>query len=64
MLDNQLTEKQSIIIQEKAEFWQVDSSTSAKNCKNYIREIVDTLDLQPNPSKPVVALSIGTYFSN
>ncbi|XP_050309340.1 tyrosine aminotransferase [Anthonomus grandis grandis] len=50
----------------KRELWKVDVSTSAKNCRNFIREIVDTLDLQPNPTKPVIALSLGdpTVYGN
>ncbi|RZC43232.1 tyrosine aminotransferase, partial [Asbolus verrucosus] len=66
MLDNQLKEKKCIIFGGKTDLWKIDSSSTAKNCKNYIRQIVDTLDLQPNPEKPVVALSIGdpTVYGN
>lgn len=50
----------------KRELWKVEPSTTAKNCRNFIREIVDTLDLQPNPEKPVIALSLGdpTVYGN
>lgn len=44
----------------KLQSWEVQPSTSAKNCRNFIREIVDNLNLKPNPEKPVIALSIGT----
>ncbi|CAH0558156.1 unnamed protein product [Brassicogethes aeneus] len=48
------------------EAWKVQPSDSAKNCRNFIREIVDNLDLEPNPEKPVIALSIGdpTVYGN
>lgn len=39
--------------------WKVEPSSTAKNCKNLIRQIVDELNLQPNPEKPVIALSLG-----
>ncbi|XP_017767921.1 PREDICTED: tyrosine aminotransferase-like [Nicrophorus vespilloides] len=46
--------------------WDVPISTTAKNCRNYIREIVDNLNLEPNPNKKVIALSIGdpTVYGN
>ncbi|KAG5889025.1 hypothetical protein JTB14_033954 [Gonioctena quinquepunctata] len=47
-----------IIGEDKPEVWKVEPSTAAKNCRNFIREIVDNLDLKPNPEKPVIALSI------
>lgn len=63
MLDHKLKEKKSLNIatESKAELWKVEPSTTAKNCKNFIREIVDNLDLKPNPEKPVIALSLGAY---
>ncbi|XP_018573668.1 tyrosine aminotransferase [Anoplophora glabripennis] len=67
MLDNKLKEKNSLNITEsKPEIWKVEPSTTAKNCKNFIREIVDNLDLKPNPEKPVIALSLGdpTIYGN
>ncbi|ERL91486.1 hypothetical protein D910_08816 [Dendroctonus ponderosae] len=53
-------------LQLKRELWKVEPSTTAKNCKNLIREIVEGLNLQPNPEKPVIALSLGdpTIYGN
>lgn len=45
--------------EKKAKEWKVQSSKTAKNCKNYIRGIVDNLTLEPNPEKNVIALSLG-----
>lgn len=45
----------------KQKLWKVSASSTAKKCRNYIREIVENLDLTPNPSKAVIALSIGLY---
>ncbi|CAH1114311.1 unnamed protein product, partial [Psylliodes chrysocephalus] len=68
MHDRKFEKKESISIIEdqKLEVWDIQPSTSAKNCRNFIREIVDNLDLQPNPEKPVIALSIGdpTVYGN
>ncbi|XP_018330817.1 tyrosine aminotransferase [Agrilus planipennis] len=63
MLDN-LPKKTSII--KTKEKWKVSASTNAKNCKNYIRELVDNLVLEPNPEKQVIALSLGdpTVYGN
>ncbi|KAJ8954388.1 hypothetical protein NQ318_011061 [Aromia moschata] len=62
MLDHKLQEKSKSshcsVIEGKPEVWKVEPSTTAKNCKNFIRDIVDNLDLKPNPEKPVIALSI------
>ncbi|XP_031345368.1 tyrosine aminotransferase [Photinus pyralis] len=46
--------------------WKVTASEAAKNCKNYIRDIVDNLVLEPNPEKSLIALSIGdpTVYGN
>lgn len=33
----------------------------ARNTKNYIRDLVENLNLTPNPEKQVIALSIGKY---
>lgn len=46
--------------------WKVAASDAAKNCKNYIRDIVDNLVLEPNPEKSLIALSIGdpTVYGN
>lgn len=63
MLDNnQQKEKQvlrSVRSEDKDKEWKVLASSTAKNCKNYIRSIVDHLTLEPNPEKQVIALSIG-----
>ncbi|KAJ8920762.1 hypothetical protein NQ315_004902 [Exocentrus adspersus] len=67
MLDKKLKEQDILYItQRKSEIWRVEPSTTAKNCKNFIREIVDNLDLKPNPEKPVIALSLGdpTIYGN
>lgn len=49
-----------------AKTWKVVASGAAKNCKNYIRDIVDNLALEPNPEKAVIALSLGdpTVYGN
>ncbi|XP_073987888.1 tyrosine aminotransferase [Rhodnius prolixus] len=46
--------------------WKVESSQMAKNTHNPIRHIVESLNLQPNPDKHMIALSIGdpTVFGN
>nr|XP_022914391.1 tyrosine aminotransferase [Onthophagus taurus] len=46
--------------------WKITASKAAKNCKNYIRDIVDNLNLEPNPEKKVIALSLGdpTVYGN
>lgn len=68
MYDRKLekTASVSIIEDPKTASWKVEPSTAAKNTRNFIREIVDNLDLKPNPDKPVIALSIGdpTIYGN
>ncbi|XP_074030931.1 tyrosine aminotransferase [Leptinotarsa decemlineata] len=66
MYDNLESNSTKYIIERKPEIWKVEPSTAAKNCRNFIREIVDNLDLKPNPEKPVIALSIGdpTVYGN
>lgn len=46
--------------------WQVEMSELAKKTHNPIRNIVENLRLEPNPEKPMIALSIGdpTVFGN
>ncbi|CAG0888146.1 unnamed protein product [Darwinula stevensoni] len=46
--------------------WFVPASIFAKRTFNPIRDVVETLDLRPNPDKPMIALSIGdpTVFGN
>jgi len=43
--------------------WQVASSDMARNTHNPIRNIVENLRLEPNPQKPMIALSIGEFHS-
>lgn len=68
MLDSLPKEKSQKVIpngyEEKT--WKVGASEAAKNCKNYIRDIVDNLVLEPNPEKAVIALSLGdpTVYGN
>ncbi|KAK7070917.1 hypothetical protein SK128_004885 [Halocaridina rubra] len=46
--------------------WNVNASTYAKNTFNPIRNIVENMQIVPNPEKPMIALSIGdpTVFGN
>ncbi|KAL7629902.1 UNVERIFIED_CONTAM: hypothetical protein RMT77_019979 [Armadillidium vulgare] len=46
--------------------WKVRASTYAKSTFNPIRSIVENLKIEPNPEKPMIALSIGdpTVFGN
>ncbi len=46
--------------------WSVPASKLARNTFNPIRNILETMDLQPNPSKKMISLSIGdpTVFGN
>ncbi|CAH2066998.1 unnamed protein product, partial [Iphiclides podalirius] len=46
--------------------WDVRASTLARNTHNLIRSIVENLQVEPNPSKPFIALSVGdpTTFGN
>ncbi|XP_037085754.1 LOW QUALITY PROTEIN: tyrosine aminotransferase-like [Pollicipes pollicipes] len=46
--------------------WDVPASNISKNTSNPIRAIVDTIELNPNPDKQMIALSIGdpTVFGN
>ncbi|XP_037821427.1 tyrosine aminotransferase-like [Lucilia sericata] len=46
--------------------WNIKSSTLAKNTLNRIRFVVESLKIKPNPSKPMIPLSIGdpTTFGN
>lgn len=55
MLDSSIVEKKC----NEEPSWNIKASSTARNCRNYIREVVDGLNLQPNPEKPVIALSIG-----
>nr|CAD7401931.1 unnamed protein product [Timema poppensis] len=42
--------------------WNVPASEIARNTNNPIRNIVENLRLDPNPDKPLIALSIGTLY--
>ncbi|XP_030036199.2 tyrosine aminotransferase [Manduca sexta] len=46
--------------------WEVRASTLARNTHNLIRNIVENLQVEPNPSKQLIALSVGdpTTFGN
>ncbi|XP_072936808.1 tyrosine aminotransferase [Epargyreus clarus] len=46
--------------------WEVRASTLARNTSNLIRNIVENLQVEPNPDKEFIALSIGdpTTFGN
>eukprot|EP00095_Tigriopus_kingsejongensis_P009478 maker-scaffold322_size207131-snap-gene-1.15 protein:Tk09478 transcript:maker-scaffold322_size207131-snap-gene-1.15-mRNA-1 annotation:"tyrosine aminotransferase" len=46
--------------------WKVSASNMAKNTFNPIRNILETMDLAPNPEKEMISLSIGdpTVFGN
>ena len=41
--------------------WNVRASKFANNTFNPIRNIVENLKIQPNPEKPMIALSIGKW---
>jgi tyrosine aminotransferase len=41
--------------------WRVALSHTARNTNNPIRNIVENLRLEPNPQKPMIALSIGEF---
>ena len=47
------------------EEWNVNASNLAKNTFNPIRNILETMNIQPHPDKPMISLSIGdpTIFS-
>jgi tyrosine aminotransferase len=44
--------------------WQVVSSNAARNTHNPIRSIIENLRLEPNPEKPMIALSIGEFLDH
>lgn len=39
--------------------WEVRASTLARNTHNLIRDIVENLQVEPNPAKQLIALSVG-----
>lgn len=63
MLDDKIKKTSEYVNEnnQKLSSWKVEPSTSAKNCRNFIREVVDNLNLEPNPNKRVIALSIGKH---
>lgn len=42
--------------------WQIHMSKWARNTSNPLRKIVDAMKIEPNPSKELIKLSIGTVF--
>mmetsp|Transcript_19290 Transcript_19290/g.31574 ORF Transcript_19290/g.31574 Transcript_19290/m.31574 type:complete len:454 (-) Transcript_19290:210-1571(-) len=50
----------------RSKTWTVVASEMAMRTENNIRKVVETQDVRPNPSKPVIALSIGdpTVYAN
>lgn len=61
MLDHiiETFDQKKMLSEKKKEAWKVKASSIAIRTRNYIRDIVDNLQLEPNPEKPVIALSIG-----
>ena len=61
-----LPPKSSDIFASKKSSWNVEASVMAKTTFNPIRNILETMDLKPNPEKPMISLSIGdpTVFGN
>lgn len=43
------------------ETWDVRASALARNTHNLIRDIVENLQVEPNPDKQLIALSVGKY---
>ena len=48
------------------EEWDIHASSLARNTFNPIRNILETMNIQPHPDKPMISLSIGdpTTFGN
>ncbi|KAL3282782.1 hypothetical protein HHI36_005949 [Cryptolaemus montrouzieri] len=46
--------------------WKIESSSTAKNTRNFIREIIENIKVEPNPDKPLISLTIGdpTVYGN
>lgn len=59
MPDNQIVG--ATVSKEKRQ-WSVSASQFAKSTFNPIRSIVDSMKLEPNPNKHMIALSIGKKF--
>lgn len=41
------------------ETWDVRASALARNTRNLIRDVIENLQVEPNPEKQLIALSIG-----
>lgn len=41
--------------------WDIRASTLARNTHNLIRDVVENLQVEPNPDKPLIALSMGEF---
>ena len=55
-----------VFITNDDEEWDVHASSLAQNTFNPIRNILETMNIQPHPDKPMISLSIGdpTTFGN
>ena len=55
-----------VFIKYEEEEWNVSASNLAKNTFNPIRNILETMNIQPHPDRPMISLSIGdpTIFGN
>lgn len=43
--------------------WEVRASSLARNTNNLIRGIIENLQVEPNPEKELIALSVGECIS-
>lgn len=57
MLD--ISPKEDVRFLDQKKEWKVQASATAKRCRNKIREVVENIDLEPNPQKSVIAFSLG-----
>ncbi|XP_044753018.1 tyrosine aminotransferase [Coccinella septempunctata] len=66
MLDQITRNKKVKVSKSKRGPWKVEVSSTAKNTRNFIREIVDNIKIEPNPQKQLISLSIGdpTVYGN
>merc|ERR1712001_358122 len=55
-----------MVLLKNEEEWNVAVADMAKNTFNPIRNILETMNIQPHPDKPMISLSIGdpTIFGN
>lgn len=59
-LDSQSRSELDATVQAKCRTgWQVKGSSLSLNTHNRIRNVVESLNIQPNPQKPMIPLSIG-----